>query len=112
MSEEKPETRVQLTRQLWESLEKQHVIGIAHYNALLGVYVENEHSFSMEETLTDLKARNLYPNHFTFQRIVENYGRNGDMDGVEKAVAVMEENQVKVNNYTYNSLILAYGLAG
>lgn len=112
MSEETPETRAKLTRQLWESLENRYAIGIQHYNELLGVYIENEQSFSLEETLEDIESRNLHPNHLTYQRIIESYGRNGDLDGVEKVLAVLKERRLRLNEHIYNSLILAHGLGG
>lgn len=62
MVEEKPETRTRLVQTLWKLLQPREVIDISHYNALLGVYVENEHPFSVDEILADISSRGLTPN--------------------------------------------------
>lgn len=37
---------------------------ISHYNALLRVYLENEHPFSPTEFLTDLESKGIEPNRY------------------------------------------------
>lgn len=60
--EEKPETRTRLVQGLWKVLLARDIVDISHYNALLGVYVENEHSFAVDEILADIAKRGLTPN--------------------------------------------------
>ena len=43
---------------------------ISHYNALLRVYLENEHPFSPSEFLSYLRARGVEPNRVTYQRLI------------------------------------------
>lgn len=112
MSEEPPEARLELARRLWGSLESRHDVDIAHYNALLGVYVENEKSFSVEEILADVASRKLKANCVTFQRIIENYSRDGDLKSLERTLAIMQKQRISPNVNIYNSLILAHGVAG
>lgn len=112
MSEETVTTRSQLARQLWQIVENQSVVKISHYNALLSVNVENEQTFSVVETLKDIKSRDLKPDHFTFQRIIENYSSTGNLDSVNKTLAIMEEEGIGLNNYIYNAIILAHGMGG
>lgn len=62
MAEETPQVRTKLAQTLWNTLQNRKVIDISHYNALLGVYVENDHSFSLEEILLDMVSKELTPN--------------------------------------------------
>ena len=43
---------------------------ISHYNALLRVYLENEHPFSPSEFLSYLRAQGIEPNRVTYQRLI------------------------------------------
>lgn len=112
MAEESPDVRTELALKLWKVLETQSVIDIFHYNALLAVHVENGHPFSVEDTLADMKLRNLEPNRATFQKIIDNYGRNGDLNGMARTLGIMKENRIALNEKMYNSLITAHVLAG
>lgn len=64
MVEEKPEVRTELVHGLWKVLQTRNIIDISHYNTLLGVYVENEHSFSVDDILADIASKGLTPNRW------------------------------------------------
>lgn len=110
--EETPDTRAKLAHDLWKSLESGCVVDISHYNALLAVNVENEQPVSLEKTLAELKSRNLAPNRATFQRLLDYYARQGDLDGLTRTMEVMKTQEIPLNDTMYNSLILAHGFAG
>lgn len=59
-----PEVRTNLAKQLWKVLESRNSTDISHYNALLGVYVENEHPFKMDDVLADLESKGLTANRY------------------------------------------------
>lgn len=112
MSDESPAVRIELAQQLWESLRSRYHIEISHYNAMLRVRVENEQPFSLEEILHDLESRKLKPNVATFEQIVRNYSRDGDLYGVNRTLDTMKENHIDLSRGIYNSLILAHAAAG
>lgn len=61
--EELPEFRTTLVQDIWNTLGKLNVsMDISHYNALLRVYLENEHPFSPTEFLADLESKGIEPN--------------------------------------------------
>lgn len=62
MTMECPRVRTQLAQRLWKTLQSRTVVDISHYNALLNVYVQNEHSFTLDGVLTELKEYRLTPN--------------------------------------------------
>lgn len=45
-------------------------LDISHYNALLKVYLENEHKFSPTELLAMLEKQGVQPNRVTYQRLI------------------------------------------
>lgn len=112
MAEEEPTVRTKLALKLWKSLESKAKVDIAHYNMLLGVFLENGHPISAEEALADLKSRNLEPNRATFQKIISNYGERGDLVGLAQTMEIMKDRGMTLNDRMYNALILAHGLAG
>lgn len=61
--EELPETRTQLVQEIWKTLNKLNIpMDVSHYNALLRVYLENEHNFSPAEFLAELQEKGVDPN--------------------------------------------------
>lgn len=63
--EELPEVRTSLVQEIWKTLNNLKVpMDISHYNALLRVYLENEHPFSPTEFLTDLESKGIEPNRY------------------------------------------------
>lgn len=61
--EELPEIRTALVQEIWKTLNNLNVpMDISHYNALLRVYLENEHEFSPSEFLAELEAKGVEPN--------------------------------------------------
>lgn len=112
MVEETPDARSKLVQELWKSLESTCAVDISHYNALLAVNVENEQPISLEKTLAELESKKLAPNRATFQRLLDNYSRQGDLNGITGTMEAMKVRQISLTDTMYNSLILAHGFAG
>ncbi|XP_055546807.1 leucine-rich PPR motif-containing protein, mitochondrial [Wyeomyia smithii] len=110
--EELPEVRTALVQEIWKTLNSLSVpMDISHYNALLRVYLDNEHSFSPTEFLADLKAKGVEPNRVTYQRLVSRYCQEGDIEGATKILEYMREKQMPVNEYVFNALIMGHSQA-
>ena len=61
--EEPAASRTKLAGKIWKLFEQLKVsLDISHYNALLRVYLENEHSFDPKEFLATLKTKAIEPN--------------------------------------------------
>ncbi|CAG9859713.1 unnamed protein product [Phyllotreta striolata] len=111
--EELPETRTKLVQEIWNTLIKLNVpMDISHYNALLRVYLENEHPFSPTEFLTDLESKGIEPNRVTYQRLIARYCQEGDIDGATKILEFMREKEMSVNENVFNALIIGHSKAG
>ncbi|XP_053691599.1 leucine-rich PPR motif-containing protein, mitochondrial [Sabethes cyaneus] len=110
--EELPEVRTALVQEIWKTLNGLNVpMDISHYNALLRVYLDNEHSFSPTEFLADLKAKGVEPNRVTYQRLISRYCQEGDIEGATKILEYMREKQLPVNEYVFNALIMGHSQA-
>lgn len=60
-----PEVRTKLVQDLWQTFKSLNVpFDISHYNALLGVYVENGYDFAPEDILREIEANGLVPNRW------------------------------------------------
>lgn len=63
MPEELPEQRTLLVQKIWNILTERGIpMDISHYNALLRVYIENEHPFSPAQFLEELENKGIQPN--------------------------------------------------
>lgn len=60
--EEVPVERMRLMNVVWQRLQEIEChMNILHYNQLLRVFVENEHSFTPENFLLSIEEANLEP---------------------------------------------------
>lgn len=84
---------------------------ISHYNALLRVYLENEHKFNPTEFLQDLTSKGVEPNRVTYQRLIARFCQDGDIDGASTILQHMKEKQMPINEYVFNALVLGHGQA-
>lgn len=63
VAEEPQHLRTKLVQDVWKMFESFGVaFDISHYNALLRVYLENEHSFNPMKFLETLELKNVQPN--------------------------------------------------
>lgn len=112
LAEELPAVRTEMADNLWKTLERQEVsLDLSHYNALLRVYLENEHDFSPLDFLSRLEAKGLEPNRITYQRLVARFSQLGDIEGASKILEFMKEKNIPINEAVFNSLILGHARA-
>ncbi|XP_067009709.2 leucine-rich PPR motif-containing protein, mitochondrial [Anabrus simplex] len=110
--EEPPEVRTQLVQEIWKTLENLGVpMDVSHYNALLRVYLENEHRFSPTEFLANLERKGVEPNRVTYQRLISRYCQDGDIEGATRILEFMREKQLPVNENVFNALIMGHSQA-
>ncbi|XP_062545497.1 leucine-rich PPR motif-containing protein, mitochondrial [Armigeres subalbatus] len=110
--EELPEVRTALVQEIWKTLNNLNVaMDVSHFNALLRVYLDNEHPFSPTEFLADLAAKGIEPNRVTYQRLISRYCQEGDIEGATKILEYMREKQLPVNEYVFNALIMGHSQA-
>lgn len=61
--EETLNSRTKLVSEIWKMFEAIGVpLDISHYNALLRVYLENEHNFNPMKFLETMEQKNVQPN--------------------------------------------------
>ncbi|XP_005185081.3 leucine-rich PPR motif-containing protein, mitochondrial [Musca domestica] len=111
--EELPEVRTALVQEIWKTLNALNVpMDISHYNALLRVYLENEHEFSPADFLAEIESKSIEPNRVTYQRLIARYCQQGDIDGATRILEHMRAKNLPVNEAVFNSLILGHSQAG
>lgn len=107
--EEMPEVRTALVQEIWKTLNALNVpMDISHYNALLRVYLENEHHFSPTDFLAEIESKSIEPNRVTYQRLIARYCQQGDIDGATRILEYMRAKNLPVNEAVFNSLILGH----
>uniref|UniRef100_A0A182NB72 Very long-chain specific acyl-CoA dehydrogenase, mitochondrial n=1 Tax=Anopheles dirus TaxID=7168 RepID=A0A182NB72_9DIPT len=110
--EELPEVRTALVQEIWKTLKNLNVaMDVSHYNALLRVFLDNEHPFSPTEFLADMQSQGIEPNRVTFQRLISRYCQQGDIEGATRILEFMREKQLPVNEYVFNALIMGHSQA-
>ncbi|EMP42593.1 Leucine-rich PPR motif-containing protein [Chelonia mydas] len=94
------------------------VYDASHYNALLKVYLQNEHKFSPTEFLSKMEQANVQPNRVTYQRLIAAYCNEGDIEGArdmenaENILSVMRDAGIEPGPDTYLALLNAYAEKG
>ncbi|XP_023247961.1 leucine-rich PPR motif-containing protein, mitochondrial [Copidosoma floridanum] len=112
MIRESIETRQSYVNRVWDVAKSLNVpMDVSHYNALLLVYLDNDTDFSPLEILVELKEKNITPNRVTFQRLIEQYCKKGDIAGATKILEHMSEHDIPLNESIFNSLILGHSSA-
>lgn len=107
--EEMPEVRTALVQEIWKTLNALNVpMDISHYNALLRVYLDNEHQFSPTDFLAEIESKAIEPNRVTYQRLIARYCQQGDIDGATRILEYMRSKNLPVNEAVFNSLILGH----
>ncbi|GBP92171.1 Leucine-rich PPR motif-containing protein, mitochondrial [Eumeta japonica] len=111
--DELPEQRTLLVQKIWSVLTERGVpMDISHYNALLRVYIENEHMFSPAEFLDELEKKGLQPNRVTYQRLMWRYCQDGDVEGATKVLEKMRELEFPVSEPVLNALVMGHAFCG
>ncbi|XP_071787083.1 leucine-rich PPR motif-containing protein, mitochondrial-like [Asterias amurensis] len=113
LPEVKSEERTALAHKFWDKLGS---IGatydVSHYNALLNVYLQNEHKFSPTDFLANMESKSIEPNRVTYQRLISAYCLLGDIQGATKILEFMKIKELPVTEGVFNSLITGHARAG
>jgi leucine-rich PPR motif-containing protein len=84
---------------------------VSHYNALLRVYIENEHKFSPLEFLSYMEQKGVEPNRVTYQRLITRFCQDGDIEGASKILEFMKQKELPINENVFNALIMGHARA-
>lgn len=131
-----PNERCKLVQDVWADIErKQCTMEIAHYNALLKVFIENEYTFCSEEFMQKIERAKLQPNEWvkiskvverqpfmcrfstllireTYQMLLEDHARKANMKGLLDIMSTMQEKGYPLTHSIISAAILCYGEQG
>nr|XP_006815624.1 PREDICTED: leucine-rich PPR motif-containing protein, mitochondrial-like [Saccoglossus kowalevskii] len=113
MAELSAPERTELAHMIWDKLPE---LGIKrntnHYNAMLKVYLQNNHQISLSEFLENMESSGVEPNRVTYQRIIGLYCQEGDIQGAGKVLEFMKKKDMPITDGVFNSLITGHARAG
>ncbi|XP_071962167.1 leucine-rich PPR motif-containing protein, mitochondrial-like [Antedon mediterranea] len=107
------EKRSKLVHEIWDRLSQLGTVyDVSHYNALLRVYLQNEHKFLPQNFLAKMEASGIEPNRVTYQRLIAAYCQMGDIEGATKILEFMKSKDLPVTEGVFNSLIEGHAKVG
>ncbi|NXD75395.1 LPPRC protein, partial [Halcyon senegalensis] len=105
--------RTELAHMIWDKMkELGAVYDTSHYNALLKVYLQNEHKFSPTEFLARMEEANVQPNRVTYQRLIAAYCNEGDIEGASKILGFMKNKDLPITEPVFSSLVKGHARSG
>uniref|UniRef100_G1NCS8 Leucine rich pentatricopeptide repeat containing n=1 Tax=Meleagris gallopavo TaxID=9103 RepID=G1NCS8_MELGA len=105
--------RTELVHMIWDKMkELGAVYDTSHYNALLKVYLQNEHKFSPTEFLARMEEANVQPNRVTYQRLIAAYCNEGDIEGASKILGFMKSKDLPITEAVFSSLVKGHARSG
>ncbi|NXO80685.1 LPPRC protein, partial [Sitta europaea] len=105
--------RTDLAHMIWDKMkELGAVYDTSHYNALLKVYLQNEHKFSPTEFLARMEEANVQPNRVTYQRLIAAYCNEGDIEGASKILGFMKSKDLPITEAVFSSLVKGHARSG
>ncbi|CAM4552588.1 leucine-rich PPR motif-containing protein, mitochondrial [Caretta caretta] len=105
--------RTELAHMIWGKLQDLGAVyDASHYNALLKVYLQNEHKFSPTEFLSKMEQANVQPNRVTYQRLIAAYCNEGDIEGASKILGFMKMKELPITEAVFSSLVTGHARAG
>ncbi|XP_032845349.2 leucine-rich PPR motif-containing protein, mitochondrial isoform X2 [Tyto alba] len=105
--------RTELAHMIWDKMkELGAVYDTSHYNALLKVYLQNEHKFSPMEFLSRMEEANVQPNRVTYQRLIDAYCSEGDIEGASKILGFMKSKDLPITEAVFSSLVKGHARSG
>ncbi|NXE90168.1 LPPRC protein, partial [Menura novaehollandiae] len=105
--------RTELAHMMWDKMkELGAVYDTSHYNALLKVYLQNEHKFSPTEFLARMEEANVQPNRVTYQRLIAAYCNEGDIEGASKILGFMKSKDLPITEAVFSSLVKGHARSG
>ncbi|PIK44103.1 putative leucine-rich PPR motif-containing protein [Apostichopus japonicus] len=109
LPEVQPKERTELVHSFWDTLKGFGTkYDASHYNALLKVYLQNEHDFKPTEFLANMEQDNVEPNRVTYQRLISAYCLKGDIPGATQILEFMKSKDLPVTEGVFNSLITGH----
>lgn len=98
-----------LAGNVWQFIkEKQIPISTSHYNSLIRALNENNSSYDPQKMLDEMASANLTPDQVTYQRLIEQYCLQGNIQEATKLLEVMKEQQLELNEKIFANLIIGY----
>uniref|UniRef100_A0A8C5L7Y9 Leucine-rich PPR motif-containing protein, mitochondrial n=1 Tax=Jaculus jaculus TaxID=51337 RepID=A0A8C5L7Y9_JACJA len=105
--------RTEFAHKIWDKLQKLGAVyDVSHYNALLKVYLQNEHKFSPTDFLAKMEEANIQPNRVTYQRLIAAYCDSGDIEGASKILGFMKAKDLPVTEAVFSALVTGHARAG
>ncbi|KAL6032064.1 hypothetical protein STEG23_017136, partial [Scotinomys teguina] len=105
--------RTEFAHKIWDKLQKLGTVyDVSHYNALLKVYLQNEHKFSPTDFLAKMEGANIQPNRVTYQRLIAAYCDAGDIEGASKILGFMKTKDLPVTEAVFSALVTGHARAG
>ncbi|XP_051471570.1 leucine-rich PPR motif-containing protein, mitochondrial isoform X1 [Apus apus] len=105
--------RTELAHMIWDKMkELGAVYDTSHFNALLKVYLQNEHKFSPTEFLARMEEANVQPNRVTYQRLIGAYCNEGDIEGASKILGFMKSKDLPITEAVFSSLVKGHARSG
>ncbi|NWV13255.1 LPPRC protein, partial [Ptilonorhynchus violaceus] len=105
--------RTELAHMIWDKMkELGAVYDTSHYNALLKVYLQNEHKFSPTEFLARMEEDHVQPNRVTYQRLIAAYCNEGDIEGASKILGFMKSKDLPITEAVFSSLVKGHARSG
>ena len=91
LAEESPSNRVKMAEKAWQDLKAAGVaLDVRHYNALLSVYLANEHAFDPEDFLLILSEDGVAMDDQSYSLFVRGYCQKGNVDDAMRTLEFMK----------------------
>ncbi|NWU89490.1 LPPRC protein, partial [Upupa epops] len=105
--------RTELAHMIWDKMKEMGAVyDTSHYNALLKVYLQNEHKFSPTEFLARMEEANVQPNRVTYQRLIAAYCNEGDIEGASQILGFMKSKDLPITEAVFSSLVKGHARSG
>ncbi|OAD59837.1 Leucine-rich PPR motif-containing protein, mitochondrial [Eufriesea mexicana] len=108
-----PLEKIKLGQSLWLFLTVYDFkVSTEHYNALLKLYVDNEHTFSTAKLMTDMYSKQIYPNKQSYDMCIKYCCKKGNIDEALKLIQDMKMYRINISESVLNSLMIGYSQSG
>ncbi|TFK01649.1 putative sodium-coupled neutral amino acid transporter 7 [Platysternon megacephalum] len=105
--------RTELAHMIWGKFQDLGAVyDASHYNALLKVYLQNEHKFVPTEFLSKMEEANVQPNRVTYQRLIAAYCNEGDIENASKILGFMKMKELPITEAVFSSLVTGHARTG
>ncbi|KAL7302489.1 hypothetical protein TKK_0005133 [Trichogramma kaykai] len=111
IDDKSPEVKIQLAEEIWSTLHKLGTpIDVSHYNALLTLYLENDHEFSPLDFLENMIQADTLPNRVTFQRLIAQFCNHGQVKEANQIIDFVKRNNVPITESILSPLIYGHAM--